>query len=82
MFTNIHDHINNLIQRTLFSYPLGFDCFYCINTPLYGLSPVPLITMIEQKKLYIATIFEHNFYTYFFRKCYEEVDLKKVIIIF
>ena len=31
---------------------------------------------------YIATIFEHNFYTYFFRKCYEEVDLKKVIIIF
>ena len=31
---------------------------------------------------YIATIFEHNFYIYFFRKCYEEVDLKKVIIIF
>ena len=31
---------------------------------------------------YVATIFEHNFYTYFFRKCYEEVDLKKVIIIF
>ena len=31
---------------------------------------------------YIATIFEHNFYTYFFRKFYEEVDLKKVIIIF
>ena len=37
-----------------------------INTPLYGLKSVPLITMIEQNNFeqvmkYIATIPEHNF---------------------
>ena len=36
-----------------------------INTPLYGLNSVPLITMIEQKNFeqvmkYIATIREHE----------------------
>ena len=40
------------------------------NTPLYGLNSVPPITMIEQKKF-------HKF-----RASYEDVDLKKVIIIF
>ena len=54
------------------------------NTPLFNYYDwTKVISEISSKFMkYIATIFEHNFYTYFFRKCYEEVDLKKVIIIF
>ena len=51
------------------------------NTPLYSLSSGPQINMVKQKKC-IATIFENIFLYLFFRASYEDVDLKKVIIIF
>ena len=52
-----------------------------LNTPIYGLSSVPQINMIKQKKS-ITTIFEHVFLYLFFRASCEEVHLKKVVINF
>ena len=48
------------------------------NTPIYGLSSVPQINMIKQRKS-ITTIFEHVFLYLFFRASFH---LKKVVINF
>ena len=50
-------------------------------TPIYGLSYVPQINMIKQKKS-ITTIFEHVFLYLWFQASCEEVRLKKVVINF
>ena len=47
-----------------------------VEIRLYGLSSVPQINMIKQKKS-ITTIFEHVFLYLFFRASCEDVHLKK-----
>ena len=51
-----------------------------IRIHLYSLSSGPQINMVKQKKC-IATIFEHIILYLLFRSSYEDVRLKKVIIV-